>query len=247
MGDASNHARRGRRRRLVAATMLVVAVALPPSSVVARQDEPVVLRPGDTLLDHLAAMEVERFPGTNLRPKVAAALGELLAGGRLTVDESAWIEGPTFPMARQFARVLRVPGAVSRWRTRPPAHLDLSLGVPWFTHEGRAARHMRDVPGAELAASRRIYWLDAARPMLFWWDPGAGFLRALGSEPPGPVAFGFLASPETAAEHWEWDATRGGEAPATAADLSRRASLGEVDRPCVSAPRSAVSWPPSPT
>ena len=191
---------------------------------------PLILGPGDGLLDHVAALEVVSAAHTNLSPAVRAAVDQTLARPELAIPASAWLAGGTVDPAVVASLGLPVQGALRRFRCRPSLRPDLGLGRVWLRHDGRVL-----LPSQGEVGDRRLWWVDMPGLLAFRWDAEQGVLLAFGLATPGEVVIGFdIASPVDLL-HWEGTGT---ELP-----VARRFGLDELDRPAlpVTTP-SVMQW-----
>jgi len=208
----------------------------PPSPSRGPAPAGLVLRPGDSLFDHLEAVKVAAHPPSSLPRAAADRLAELQRQGRHVIDAGDWIPGETRLDGAALATILSTEGPVRRWWVRPSLRLDLALGPLWFRHEGRALRPLFE-RGAESAETpEEPCWLDDVGPRLLCWDAAKGALVAFGDRPPGEVECGYQVRGRSAVGRAEWRLAEGAKRPADARPLRCRGTLDRTDRDCLLAP-----------
>jgi len=183
------------------------------------------LRPGDTLLDHLDALVVERAGDGAMEPVASARAGEILGRRVVPIDPSEWR-----PTTARLKRASDVPA----WEVRPGWRLDLGLGAPWLEHEGRriprSGSPLQDAGGVGATAA----WRDPEGRVFFRWAGERGVLTAYRTERPGKVLFGYSVGSHDLLARIGERLLPG--SPLRASDLACRATLDGLHRPALLLP-----------
>ncbi|MFT7465400.1 MAG: hypothetical protein ACI9EF_003766 [Pseudohongiellaceae bacterium] len=203
-----------------------IPAGLPPDAL--------VLRPGDSLLEHVERFTVSAYPATNLPEAVGKRLSDLWAGEPWSVGINDWLGGAVLPAEAAAALGFEPAGELRRWRCHPALRLDLGAGRLEFVHEQRSLR-----PLFQASAARELQWKDDEAQLLFWWVESEGSLVALGSRPPGPLSSRYVADSDEGLARYE-RVLVAGAAVEDAETLLSRGRVGAVDRPSLAAPASTT-------
>lgn len=205
-----------------------------------------VLRPGDSLFDHLDALAVAGHPLTSLPGPVAEAVTGAPKDTSWSVPADAWevrynrkVPGP---QRQSLHALVQAYGAsfdgaddVGMWRLRVPALLDPALGSWWCRHQGRLTQALATSWNGRQGLGAEQTWLDQQGRTLFWWDWHRRELIAFAREAPGAISYGF-GLPESSLGQAEWRLVQQAPAPNDARALLRRQALDFENRPCLLAP-----------
>lgn len=218
----------------VAVPLALSAASCAPQPVAIPTDLPadaLVLRPGDSLLEHAERLTVSDFPATNLPLAMGRRLVELWAAEPWTMAAEDWLGGDLLPGDAAAALGFDPNRELQRWRCHPAVRLDLKAGRLELTHEQRRLHPLFQATGA-----RELQWHDETAQLLFWWVEDEGALIALGGRAPGAVAFRYRPDPRLGLSRYERALAADDALPRHGSELLSRATIGAVDRPALAAP-----------
>lgn len=203
-------------RQVLLTPLLAVFAACRPAAAGA----PLAPRPGASLFDSLERLEVVHFADSNVPEPLRTRVTEALAVRSQTIAPEQWVQAGQAP--RRAGELL--------WRVQTQIRMDLGLGRPWLTHDGRACVPFNLVPRRENQPTAITGWKDPAGGLTFGWSARAGELVASACERPREVSLG-----------WEFDAEHDGLAlepvlqrgvrPQDARGLQRTLVFGQSARP----------------
>ncbi len=232
------------RHRLAAAAWLLVLLSqgCAPDEEPDGQDPRSAFRPGDSLLATLDRWRVERWPGSNLAPDVAALLADRSEGGlRLrtaSLPAEAWTAGR--PVTGPYAAPFAGRSDLRLFRSRASLPGTASGTAPSILQRGAPAPAWDGAPGTFPGE-------------FLYWNAGTSELCAIAPQPPADVQLEVTVDPATELGVLELSLAHGAggaagapgspasaapaaPAPPAAGNLRRRAELGRVSRPAVLLP-----------
>ncbi|GJM20420.1 MAG: hypothetical protein DHS20C15_03350 [Planctomycetota bacterium] len=218
------------------AVFTVILALFSCGSEPSRVDQEHDLRPGDSLLDEPARLRVEQLALSSLPAGLPEAAAGVLITRTFLVPPTQWSLSEQPVEDSDLPRHAGPAGDYQRYITRPALRLDLALGDQWLQHAGEPASPHVPPRRRGQDMTRIGDWTGADNRIHFRWDAEAGELHALAQQLPELVEYGYHSTRDSLMAYVETSQP----APADAADLVRRVTLQEVDRPAVLAPAPSV-------
>jgi arylsulfatase A-like enzyme len=184
--------------------------------------EGIELRPGETLLDHLADWRVLDYPMTNLPADVAVNSSTQEVSGSLMVTADDWDEGDILPApfrhSLELAPDTRVFRAIPRVPFRP------GDTEPVLRHAGRRLQPWR-LPGTS------HLWRDQDAELIFWWDTANASLLGVGRWAPGEASLSMGSEGGTPSAGNASPMATSASPSVSVSELSQRLIVGTTSRP----------------
>ena len=210
--------------RLVALAAVLAACGGEPEP--ERVPAGLVLRPGDTILDHLNVLVVARWSPGVLPPDLAAS-----AGPRRSIRAKDW--NPKAAVPESYRPLLGVVGEVRAWRPRGSLDLALPPGPVTLRRDGVL---LAPTDPVDEAPDTLVFWDEPSACVFLWSEKDARLFAVSETRPPAiTIRPGGLAEDELL--RYELDL-----ADQVATPL--RVELSRVSRPVLLAPApSAIEVP----